>query len=186
MSSARLSHIAILVLSVERAAQSLDHYDFKVEPPAEWEGTGTKEIYIEVERPNSLLLMEPIAPGAYERAMKKRGPGLHHIGIDVDHLLEFVEFIQKFGWCLHPISAQTMTTIKTAWLYCPGFPSLIEVHERKEIKSDSLFIERLDLPLVGLPDSLLTSMGLDRLISPTTQDSALRVVGHRILLKSLF
>lgn len=77
------SHVAILVPSVSRAAEYLKKFDFQIGPEEIWDGEGTKEIYIEREKQNSLLLMEPIKAGAYQKALEKRGAGLHHLAIDV-------------------------------------------------------------------------------------------------------
>lgn len=38
--------------------------------------------------------------GAYTRAMKKRGPGLHHIAVDVLNLESFVDDLSGSGWLL--------------------------------------------------------------------------------------
>lgn len=70
------SHVAILVPSVRKAADHLRQFDFQIGKEEDWDGEGTREIYIEKDKANSLLLMEPIKPGAYQRALDKRGPGL--------------------------------------------------------------------------------------------------------------
>lgn len=86
---------------------------------------------------NSLLLMEPIKPGAYQRVLEKRGPGLHHLAIDVLHLEQYIESLAGSGWLLHPVSIKTMKQSQTAYLARPGFPGLIEVQERKELVETS-------------------------------------------------
>lgn len=63
--------------------QYLQQFDFQMGPEEKWEGEGTLEIYIEREKGNSLLLMEPIRAGAYQHALEKRGPGLHHLAINL-------------------------------------------------------------------------------------------------------
>ncbi|MEN0059868.1 MAG: VOC family protein [Bdellovibrio sp.] len=110
------SHTAILVPSVRKAADYLKKFDFKIGKEEEWDGEGTKEIYVELGQANSLLLMEPIKPGAYQRALEKRGPGLHHLAVDVLNLDSFLESITLSGWLIHPISLKTMKETKTAWL----------------------------------------------------------------------
>jgi hypothetical protein len=130
----RPSHVALLVRSVNKTAEFLRRFNFKVEQAEEWDGEGTKEIYVEKELSNSLLLMEPIKPGAYQRAMEKRGPSLHHLAIDVPKLEEFLISIAGSGWLLHPRSVETIPRVRTAYLSRPGFPALIEVQEKAEWK----------------------------------------------------
>lgn len=82
-----LNHVAILVRSVDSAATFLSSYGFHTGPKETWDGEGTAEIYVGCEDQTAkLLLMEPVKQGAYTRAMEKRGPGLHHIAIDVMNL----------------------------------------------------------------------------------------------------
>ena len=54
------SHVALLVTSVSKAAEYLRRFDFQIGPEEVWDGEGTKEIYVEKDKANSLLLMEPI------------------------------------------------------------------------------------------------------------------------------
>jgi hypothetical protein len=58
------SHVAILVPSVRKAADYLKQFNFQIGPEEIWDGEGTKEIYVERKKSNSLLLMEPVKPGA--------------------------------------------------------------------------------------------------------------------------
>lgn len=80
-----LNHVALLVPSVQKASAFLTPLGFMINAAAEWEGEGTLEIYVGdlKNQMANLLLMEPVKEGAYTRAMKKRGPGLHHLAIDV-------------------------------------------------------------------------------------------------------
>jgi hypothetical protein len=64
------SHVAILVPSVRKAADYLRQFDFRIGKEESWDGEGTREIYVEKDKANSLLLMEPIKPGAYQRAIE--------------------------------------------------------------------------------------------------------------------
>lgn len=52
-----LSHVALLVPSARNAADKLKQLGFEVGPEEVWEGEGTKEIYIERNRTNSLLFI---------------------------------------------------------------------------------------------------------------------------------
>lgn len=161
------SHVAILVPSVRKAAEYLRQFDFQIGPEEDWDGEGTREIYIEKDKNNSLLLMEPIKAGAYQRALEKRGPGLHHLAIDVLNLEEFIESLSGSGWLLHPVSLKTIKQSKTAYLARPGFPALIEVQERKEFVDRPLFVDEISASFNSAPASLVKTIGLENILKPS-------------------
>jgi hypothetical protein len=133
--------------------------------------TGTKIFFIELGKANSLLLMEAIKPGAYQRALDKRGPGFHHFAIDVFNLDLFLESITSSDWSTHPISLKTIPQTRTAWLSCPGFP-LIEIQEQKTIekmvKNKELFINKIFTPMKSSHPKSLVSIGLHSTITART------------------
>lgn len=180
------SHVALLVPSVRKAADALAKYKFDVGPAEEWDGEGTREIYVGSKEANSLLLMEPVKPGAYRRAMDKRGPGLHHLAIDVVDLDGFVASLAPAGWSLHAISQSSMAKTRTAWLYRKGFPALIEVQERAQILARPLFITTVDLPMPAGDESHLRELGLSGIVAPTGGAAQLTLGGHTVQLSSLF
>jgi methylmalonyl-CoA/ethylmalonyl-CoA epimerase len=161
-----INHIALLVPSAEKAADVARRAGLHVGPTEEFEGEGTREIYVSADdHTSSLLLMEPIGDGAYSRAMAKRGPGLHHIAIDVLNLDEFIAGLSITGWLLHPKSLHTIKKTQTAFLARPGFPMLVEVQERKSIETKPLFIQRMALPLNEANTKLLMHLGVEQIVS---------------------
>ncbi len=178
------SHVAILVPSVRKAADYLSQFDFQIGKEEIWDGEGTKEIYIEKDKSNSLLLMEPVKHGAYQRALEKRGPGLHHLAIDVLDLEPYLESLRGSGWLLHPTSIKTIKQSQTAYLARPGFPGLIEVQERKELVERVLFVNevllKLDVPSVGL----LKHIGLETIVKPALETKLL-LGNHMVQLEQL-
>src|SRR4051812_39623811 len=98
-------------------------------------------------RAKALFLIETVKTSAYQRAIEKRGPGLHHLAIDVLHLEDYLLSLAGSGWLLHPKSVKTMRDSKTAYLARPGFPGLIEVQERKKLENGPLFVDSILLPL---------------------------------------
>lgn len=177
------SHVALLVPSVRKAADFLKKFEFETGEAQEWEGEGTLEIYVEVKKRNSLLLMEPVKPGAYQRAMQKRGPGLHHLAIDVLNLDAFILSIAGSGWLLHPQSIETMKH-KTAYLARPGFPGLIEVQEREKLLEGPLFIEKIAVPIEASLVKLAQPLGLENVFVAGPGEIVLG--GHRVALKDLY
>ncbi len=179
------SHVAILVPSVRKAADYLRQFDFEIGEEEIWEGEGTKEIYVEKGKCNSLLLMESFKAGAYQRALKKRGPGLHHLAIDVLNLDAFIESISGSGWLLHPISLQTIKQAQTAYLARPGFSALIEVHERKEFAESPLFVSGVSFAIAPASHNLVKVIGLSEIVKPSNENPALVLNGRSVLVREL-
>lgn len=122
-----LDHIAILTTSLEQCAKQLPPAFtlYKVEEqPAE----GTREQYAAtgIDGQPMLLMLEPIAPGPYQRAMDKRGPGLHHLGCVTDSLDQGIAHFASRGLLLHPVSVKTYPR-GVVWMCRPRVPFLIEL-----------------------------------------------------------
>ena len=179
------SHVAILVPSVRKAADHLRQFDFQIGKEEDWDGEGTREIYVEKDKANSLLLMEPIKPGAYRRALDKRGPGLHHLAIDVLNLDSYIESLAGSGWLLHPMSIKMMKQSQTAYLARPGFPGLIEVQGRKELNDRPLFVDSVSVKLDSSLSGLLTHIGLDSIVKASSSEE-LSLAGRIVPIKDLF
>lgn len=183
-----LNHVALLVPSVDQAATALAPFGHKIHDAAEWEGEGTREIYVgdfEIHMA-TLLLMEPIKEGAYTRAMKKRGPGLHHLGIDVLDLEGFIDEIAGSGWLLHPKSLHTIKHSKTAYLARPGVPTLIEVQQREKISVQKPVVENIHIP--GLRSNELTmfkALGLEQVTADQGGELGLTINGRQISFSTL-
>ncbi len=145
-----LNHVAVLVPSVEASAKRLAQMGFATNPPEFWDGEGTKEIYVGNTKDERalLLLVEPTRKGSYQRALDKRGPGVHHIAIDVDDLRAFIDTLSSSGWMLLPQTIRSIEKSKTAWLANSKFPALIEVQERSDMKDR----ERHLISKIGIPD----------------------------------
>ena len=180
------SHVAILVPSVRRAADHLSQFGFEIGKEEEWDGEGTKEIYIERNKANSLLLMEPVKSGAYQRAMEKRGPGIHHLAIDVPDVEAYIQTLENSGWLLHPSSIRIMKKIRVAYLARPRFPALIEVQEMKEVNASPLFVEMIELQMEASLSRLLESIGLADIVRPSERGTQIQLAGKTIHLKDLF
>lgn len=180
------SHVAILVPSVRKAADFLKPHGFQIGKEETWDGEGTKEIYVELGKANALLLMEPIKSGAYQRAMDKRGPGLHHLAVDVLSLNEFLQSIDGGEWSLHPASEKTVKEIGTAWLYRKGFPALIEVQERKKLGSGELCVSKITLPSSCGSAQLVAAIGLQDIVRFDGNDVKLKIGGVYFNPKQIF
>jgi hypothetical protein len=180
----RPSHVAVLVPSVLKAADYLRQFDFQIGKEEKWDGEGTLEIYIEKDKANSLLLMEPIKPGAYQRALDKRGPGLHHLAIDVLNLESYIESLAGSGWLLHPMSIKTMKQSQTAYLARPGFPGLVEVQQRDELKERALFVDKVSILLEEKLLGLVASIGLSEILGQS-KETSFSLGGQTVRMKDL-
>ncbi|MFA6235910.1 MAG: VOC family protein [Bacteriovorax sp.] len=180
------NHVAILVPSVKKASIYLRQFGFQIGEEEQFDGEGTREIYVESGLGNSLLLMEPLDHGPYRRAMEKRGPGLHHIAVDVLDLNSFIDSLSGSGWLLHPMSIKTISHSKTAYLARPGFPGLIEVQERSELSTKTFFVNKVTLKMDSSLIKLLKPIGLDKMIETSLSDETILLGEKMIQLKNLF
>ena len=135
-----LNHVAILVESLESVVEKNIFDTSLLGEIEEFPKEGTRELYIGLNHQmGRILLMQAHGPGAYENALKKRGPGLHHIAIDVLNIDEFVASLSGSGWLLHPKSLEFYKSHKQVYLNRPGVAALIEVQERKKLDREYFF-----------------------------------------------
>jgi hypothetical protein len=154
-----VDHCAILVENLEISAATVtdDCHHGKIHTFA---SEGTREMYIWSDRNKlaSILLMQAEGNGPYLEALKKRGPGLHHVCIRVDDIHEFVADICGSGFLLHPASLKTVNH-GTVFLCRPGIPFLVEVMTLSEEQRET-----------HARDGLVTSIGA------TLDDRSLQIV----------
>jgi catechol 2,3-dioxygenase-like lactoylglutathione lyase family enzyme len=175
------NHVALLVADLEQARSRLDGLELPAGPVESFPSEGTRELYLgDPERPGLLLLIQPEGDGPYARALAKRGPGLHHVALDVP---DAAAFVQGAGpWLLHPASLTTLPGGRTAWLARPGAGVLIEVQERAGPAPDGPpVIEAVEVPIAGdlLPKAPLAALGacLTRLEPSPDQGAWIRLAG---------
>lgn len=142
-----IDHVALLVGSIEGAVERLC-VPATLSAIEEYPAEGTRELYVgDAGVPARLLLMQPIGPGPYERALEKRGEGLHHLAFCVEDLSAFIESISGTGWLLHPQSLQTVASIRQIWLCRPGVRALIEVTEGASRYHGDPVVTRVRVPV---------------------------------------
>ena len=181
-----LNHVALLVRSVDRTAAALAAFGFLVGPREVWDGEGTAEIYVGADGLAArLLLMEPVKEGAYTRAMTQRGPGLHHLAVDVADLEGFVDGLAGSGWLLHPKSLHTARETKTAWLARPGTKTLVEVQQRQVVANAAPFLTALELPASARERTMLAALGTPAVRPSPDGDAWIATAGHRLKLADL-
>lgn len=155
-------HVALLVHSVSKSAAVLSNLGYAVGALQEFPNEGTREIYVGDDYAwGRLLLIEAMSEGPYARALSKRGPGLHHIALNVSHLEKFIHGLSGSGWYLHPSSLKSIRDSKTAWLTRPGIPMLVEVfatNHSVQNSNDTLFVSSVEIPLSDHKPGLLAAL----------------------------
>jgi methylmalonyl-CoA/ethylmalonyl-CoA epimerase len=169
--TSRLDHVALLVTDLARASEVVRALGVEVEAPADFPAEGTREAYCgPADAAAKLLLLQPLGPGPYARALERRGPGLHHVAIATPDPRAFAEAAR--GWLLHPRSLRGTTL----WLARPGVGTLVEVTEEKApLACGPAVVERVEIP--G-PAALLAALGLPALVAGS--EAWLTVAGRRV------
>jgi hypothetical protein len=92
-----IDHGALLVRSVDRATLVQELLGGgSVGANGTFPGEGTAEIdVVASDRGAHLLLVEAIGPGPFQRALEKRGPGLHHLALVAGDVPAAVAFRTK-------------------------------------------------------------------------------------------
>ncbi|MCB0421303.1 MAG: hypothetical protein KDD61_09915 [Bdellovibrionales bacterium] len=177
-----LNHIAILVESIESVVGKIQVPKSHLGVLEEFPSEGTKEMYIGgSNQMGRLLLMQAIGDGPYKRAMEKRGPGIHHIALDVLSIDSFVSNLSGSGWLLHPKSLEFYSNHRSVFLCRQNVPVLIEVQERKKLEEDNFFISELELPFGE--ERLMNSLLCDRL--KIGVDIKMKIGNEQVLVRNL-
>lgn len=174
----RLDHVAVLVEDIEAA---VDAWELPAaQAIEEFPQEGTRELYCGAAgRSGRVLLMQPIGPGPYERAMAKRGAGLHHIALCLDDLSGFVSSLADSGWLLHPKSLDTYEASRQAWLCRPGFPCLVELDE-ETVTYDGVYAQEVSLSASDAFGSMVDRLGCEALLRTSEPRHSLVVEDRRI------
>ncbi|MCX6118815.1 MAG: VOC family protein [Proteobacteria bacterium] len=187
-----VNHFAFLVNDVIQVSQRLrgllEEKGLSVEigPKEIFQSEGTAEIYVGSNGQTSrLLFIEPVGPGPYESAFKKRGSGLHHIALDVLDLETFLFNLKGSGWYLHLHSVQSIKSTRTAWLARPDTPVLIEVQEIEAMSQKKPLINELKISMSDKLESMMNALGVDQVKRNRQQGLSIEIQGQRIQLESI-
>lgn len=172
-------HIAFVVRSIEQTLARMglpDLHDDIEEFPSE----GTRELYVgQPDQPGKLLLMQPIADGPYQRALDKRGEGLHHVALFAGDIPAWLSSPAASGWFLHPSSLQSFARAGCVWLCRPGVGCLIELNQGVRRFDAPAFIERTSIPVTDELQALVARLGVDGLVPRVNGDCELLIDGQR-------
>lgn len=101
------------------------------------------------------------------------------------NLEEYIVSLASSGWLLHPVSIKTMRQSNTVYLARPGFPALIEVQQKKKLSDKDLFVTEISFPIDTKLISLTKSIGLERIIRPSTKEFQFLMGGMVVKLQDL-
>ena len=136
-----LDHVALVVRKLEPVIERLN--GLEAGPIEAFPSEGTREVYLG-EGAARLLLLEPTEPsGPYARAIDKRGPGLHHVALNVPDMDAFLARVR--GWLVVPACIPDLNSSRTAWLARPGVGALLEVVEGEPALGTAV-VEQVELP----------------------------------------
>jgi hypothetical protein len=181
-----LDHVAVLVHDISLARSAVMPWGFPLQALEYFEYT--RETYVgEPSRGSRVLLMEASAPGPYQRALEKRGAGLHHLGVCVSSMDHFLASIQGSGWFIHPKSVRAIQKGGTVYLARPGAPLLIEIHEA-ELEKPALLapvVERVRVQINPETAAKLSCLDIPELLWDANEETALFVGGKWIGVSAL-
>lgn len=178
MRSNPLDHAALVVVSIEAALKRLG---ISADPSAieEFPEEGTRELYLGGEgTPGRLLLMQPIGPGPYERSLRKRGEGLHHLAFRIDDIAAFSESISDTGWLLHPRSLLAARRSSQLWLCRPGVKTLIEVSEGHSPYRGAPFVARVGVSAAAELTGLVSALAIEGVSAAAEGPSTIEIAGR--------
>lgn len=180
MSAIFMDHVALLVRSIEDAVGGLG-LDCDLEAIEEFPCEGTRELYLGADgAPARLLLMQPIGPGPYARALEKRGPGLHHVAFRVPDLHQFAGSISGTGWLLHPESIALLKPNRQVWLCRPGVQMLVEVSVGTPEYTGDPVVDQVSVVTGKAQRSLVDVLSLQGLDHHAGTHSSVRIRGRHV------
>ena len=183
-----LSHVSVLVRSAKSSAAICAASKWELGPTEDFPSEGTREIYVGPSTNDALLLlMESIGPGPYQNALQKRGPGLHHVAINVVAIDEFVAGIAGSGWLLHPASLHTLAHRKTVYLTRPSLKVLIEVQQPSKADSPARqrFISEVFVEGEREHQKILDALGVPGLRLAGKEGAGIVIDGKRVPIAEL-
>jgi hypothetical protein len=176
-----LDHVAVLVSDLDECRKSIRDWGFYLQPEQNFEAEGTRECYVgESDRPSRVLLLQALKDGPYQKKFQKRGAGLHHIGITVFSLSDFLQQLHGTGWQVHPASPANPGAEGPVYLFGKNVPLIREVSQRPPIKPSILapVVQRLRVRSTHELVNTISCMNIHELSWSVDEETSIMVSGE--------
>ena len=176
-----LEHVAVLVSDLDECRKTIRDWGFFLQAEQYFEGEGTRECYVgENGRPSRVLLLQAGKDGPYQRTFQKRGAGLHHIGITVFSLAEFLQKLHGTGWQIHPASPANRDKEGPVFLFGKNVPLILEVSQRPPLKPSILapVVQRVRVRTPHEVVNSISCMSINELSWSADEETSIMVSGE--------
>lgn len=183
-----LDHVAVLVSDLDECRKKIRAWGFFLQTEQNFEGEGTRECYVgESERPSRVLLLQAVKDGPYQRTFQKRGAGLHHIGITVFSLSEFLKKLHGTGWQIHPASLANRDAEGPVYLFGKNVPLILEVSQRPPLKPPVLapVVQRVRVRATHELVNTISCMNIHELSWSADEETSIMVSGEWKSIRSI-
>jgi len=183
-----LDHVAVLVSDLDECRQTIRDWGFFLQAEQNLEGDGTRECYVgESERPSRVLLLQAVKDGPYLRTFQKRGSGLHHIGITVFSLAEFLKKLQGTRWQIHPATPADCGAEGPVYLFGKNVPLILEVSQRPPRKPSILapVVQRVRVRTPREMLDTISCMNIPELTWTADEETSIMVSGEWKSIRSI-
>jgi len=115
--------------------------------------------------------------GAYRSALRKRGPGIHHVAITTDDFDALNEKLSCLGWFVHPYSLRNYKKGKTVFYARPGVHALIELITQKELPNSPALISEVLIHTESGKEDCINGIGIHGLKGSSTGETYIVMQG---------
>ncbi|NBW81610.1 hypothetical protein EBR21_07635 [bacterium] len=176
-----LDHVAVLVSDLDECRRAIRDWGFFLQAEQNFEVEGTRECYVgESERPSRVLLLQAVKDGPYQRTFQKRGAGLHHLGITVFSLAEFLQKLDGTGWQIHPATPPNGRAEGPVYLFGKKVPLILEVSQRPPLKPSILapVVQRVRVRISHELLNTISCMNIHELTWSADEETSIMVSGE--------
>jgi|GEM_PF-5636866 len=156
-----LDHLCIIVKSVNAVKEFFNNRGVKTEEIKIKEEA--KEFYVDNNKGIAGIRFVELKEGnVYKGFPLEDVYGIHHFGLAVTNIKEFLKNIEDVAWYLHPMSISTYESSKRVWLSKEGAPFLLEIIEDplkcSNFSEKEGFVNEIFFPESNFDNALINSL----------------------------